>query len=263
VKVLVADDTPTNQTLVSQMLSRMGAEVEIASDGVEALHWLERERFDVALIDIEMPRLSGLDVIRAIRTNERPNDRQQAVMPVVALTAFVVRAQREAIYAAGADAILAKPLGGPETLGMTLAAVLGRQSGTCGPDDGAADGAAPDVAPDFDRARFDHLLDISGPDGARELLDRLQSDLARSLQGLRDGLAAGDRACIRAETHVLIALGGAVGSNRVRALAERINAAAHAHHALPDPADGAELLREVAAMIAFAAAERARLEVPG
>ena len=84
----------------------MGAEFEMAADGVEALHWLERENFDIALIDIEMPRLSGIEVIRQLRANHRLH----SPMPIVAVTAYVLRANREAIYAAGADAILSKPL---------------------------------------------------------------------------------------------------------------------------------------------------------
>ncbi len=64
VKVLVAEDSPTNQAIIGHMLTKMGAEFEVAEDGVEALHWLEREDFDILLIDIEMPRLSGIEVIR-------------------------------------------------------------------------------------------------------------------------------------------------------------------------------------------------------
>ena len=105
--LLVAEDNPTNQTIMSQMLARLGATCRIVSDGLEALEVLASERFDIALIDIEMPRLGGIEVIHACRERETSG----APMPLVAVTAYVLRANRDAIYAAGADAILAKPLG--------------------------------------------------------------------------------------------------------------------------------------------------------
>jgi two-component system, OmpR family, aerobic respiration control sensor histidine kinase ArcB len=250
VKVLVAEDNPTNQAIIGHMLTKMGAEFEVAEDGVEALHWLEREDFDIALIDIEMPRLSGIDVIRALRSN----DRLHSHMPIVAVTAYVLRANREAIYAAGADAILPKPLSGLETFGAAIAAALSRRSA-------AMAEAVPNVeeaGAELDRARFDHLMEIAGPESSRELLDRLCSDLRRAERGLLAGLAAGDRASIRAETHVLIALAGAVGADRLQRLAERLNASAHRRD---DPARGdmgQQALALIDRLITFVATERAR-----
>ena len=119
-KVLVAEDNATNQTIISHMLARMGAQFEIAADGVEALQWLERETFDLALIDIEMPRMNGIEVIRTLRANRHLH----STMPVIAITAYVLRANRDAIYAAGADAILAKPLAGLDTFGLAIASAL-------------------------------------------------------------------------------------------------------------------------------------------
>jgi CheY-like chemotaxis protein/anti-sigma regulatory factor (Ser/Thr protein kinase) len=255
VKVLVAEDGPTNQAIIGHMLTRMGAEFEIAADGVEALQWLEREDFDIALIDIEMPRLSGLDVIRTLRANTRLH----AHMPIVAVTAYVLRANREAIYAAGADTILAKPLATLETFGAAVAAALRRRAPLAGDEALAASETSADpVGPELDRARFDHLIEIAGPEASRELLDRLCSDLRRNERGLVAGLSSGDAAVLRTETHVLIALAGAVGALRLQAVAERLNAAAHR---ADDPARsrlGQEAMALIDRLITFVETERAR-----
>lgn len=249
VKVLVAEDGETNQLIIGQMLTQMGAAYEIAADGIEALQWLERESFDIALIDIEMPRLSGIDVIRQLRTN----DRLHARMPLVAFTAYVLRANREAIYAAGADAILSKPVTSPMTLGQTIVQALAHRS-EIGPEGTeTATGAV-----ELDRAQFDHLLEIAGPANVRELLDRLWTDLRRAERALLAGLTAQDRTAIRAESHVLIALAGAVGAERLMRLAETLNASAHRRE---DPArerTGADTLAAVDRLITVVATERAR-----
>ena len=221
-KVLVADDSETNQIILGLMLNALGAEVAVASDGVEALHRLETEAFDFALIDIEMPHLTGIEVMRAIRAAGG----SRARMPVMAVTAYVLRANREAIYAAGADSILAKPVGGMEPFAAAIANLL-RQART--PDD------APDE-PDGDRplmdvSRFQALLDIAGADGRAELLTRLMSDLQGVERGLVQGLAEPDRTTIRSQTHVLIAIAGAVGADGLMQQAHRLNAAAHRHDA--------------------------------
>lgn len=251
VKVLVAEDSETNQLIVGQMLAQMGAAFEIAADGVEAMHWLERENFDIALIDIEMPRLSGIEVIRQLRAN----DRLHSAMPIVACTAYVLRANRDAIYAAGADAILSKPLANVQALGEAIASALARRAGDVGQE--AVESA------ELDRAAFDHLMEIAGPANVRELLDRLLSDLRRTERALLTAIAAQHSPAIRSETHVLIALAGAVGANRLMQLAAALNAAAHSRDAAgTTPARRkleADTMAAVDRLITVVATERARL----
>lgn len=254
VKVLVAEDTPTNQALIGQMLARMGAEFEIAEDGVEALEWLDREDFDLVLVDIEMPRLSGIEVIRTMRA---PGSRHARV-PVVAVTAYVLRANRDAIYAAGADAILAKPLAGLDAFGLALGGVLGRLGAT---PPALSDRAA--EAAELDRGRLDHLLGIAGPEAARELLDRLAEDLGRTEHGLIAGLRDGDLSAVRANTHVLISLAGAVGAERLQKLSEALNASAHRREDAAMKALGQQVLAQLDRLIHVVARERAeRGETP-
>ena len=249
-KVLVAEDSPTNQAIIGQMLAKMGAQFETADDGVEALHWLEREDFDLALIDIEMPRLNGIDVIRTLRANGRIHRK----MPIIAITAYVLRANREAIYAAGADAILAKPLAGIENFGIAIANVLKRQTGTPLSREPLAD----DAAVELDRACFDRLIETAGPEASRELLHRLGIDLRNCERNLFAGLAEGNLTAIRAETHVLIALAGAVGARRLQALSQALNGIAHRGDKTALAGVGMETLARLDRLIHFVAEERSR-----
>ena len=103
--VLVAEDNPLNFELVRDLLDARGHAVEWARDGEEALRLARTGRFDLLLLDLHMPRLDGLEVIRAIRAEppERP-------LKVIALTADAMVGVREDLFAAGVDGYLSKPL---------------------------------------------------------------------------------------------------------------------------------------------------------
>ncbi|KAF0174268.1 MAG: histidine kinase [Rhodobacteraceae bacterium] len=213
-RVLVADDNQTSRQLLSQMLASMGAEVVTAADGVQAVGRIERESFDLLLIDIEMPGFNGLEVIRHIRAMPGP----VAQLPILAVTAYRLRANKAAIEAVGADQILSKPVLCPITLGETALAVLhGRQARP-------APVATAQMQPD----RFNQLLAMAGPDLAAELLDRLQEDLLRAERGLLAASHRMDWQDVRAQTHVLMALAGTAGALHLQYLAEEMNALAHA-----------------------------------
>ena len=222
-RILVAEDNLTNQTILRQLLGRMGAQAAFVADGVAALDLIGQQDFDIALIDIEMPRLSGLEVMRAVRARGDAAGR----MPMVALTAYVLRDNREAIYAAGADGIIGKPISSGADFGLAILRYVGRPSGLPEPEDVLAAGlGAAGFGRRLDRKRFDALLAVAGPEGARELLQRLHEDLGAVRATLDAAVATGDIPEIRAQTHILIALSGAVGAERLHQLAEVLNIAA-------------------------------------
>ncbi|WP_246176383.1 response regulator [Rhodovulum strictum] len=213
--VLVAEDNPTNRLLVQQMLETLGAEVTLVEDGEEAAEALAARRFDLVLVDIEMPRLSGIDVIRRLRAAEA--EAGEPASPVLAITAFVLSANRDQIYSAGADGILAKPIMSLDAFGEAIARVLSKRP---------AFRAAPWVGAPFDRVHLDRLLALAGPEDGRELLGRMREDLGTVLSGIGEGSARDDMALIRARTHVLISLAGAVGNTALQSDAEALNTAA-------------------------------------
>lgn len=103
--VLVAEDNPLNYELIRDLLEARGHTVEWAKDGEEALNLARSGRFDLLLLDLHMPRLDGLEVMRGIRS-------QPPVKPlkVIALTADAMVGVREDLFAAGVDGYLSKPL---------------------------------------------------------------------------------------------------------------------------------------------------------
>jgi len=104
--VLVADDNPTNREVLARILERGGHSAMLVSDGERALDALEGSRFDIALIDRNMPRLSGLETVQAIRLTTGARER----LPVVMLSADVTPDAKRECLEAGADAFLAKPI---------------------------------------------------------------------------------------------------------------------------------------------------------
>ena len=105
-KVLVAEDNPINQQVVRAMLTRAGHTVRIVGDGEEAVRAVIEDDFDVLLMDIQMPRLDGLEATRKIRALGPPKGR----IPIIALTADAMTGAREHYVRAGMDGYLAKPM---------------------------------------------------------------------------------------------------------------------------------------------------------
>ena len=105
-KILVAEDNEYNQRLVLRLLEKRGHAVTMVGDGDAALAVLERGGFDLALLDLQMPGMDGLQVIAEWRRKEPAGKR----LPVVALTAHSMKGDRERCLAAGMDGYLAKPI---------------------------------------------------------------------------------------------------------------------------------------------------------
>ncbi|MEW5773881.1 MAG: response regulator [Thermodesulfobacteriota bacterium] len=106
-KVLVAEDNEGNRKTILYMLSRLGLEAVCAEDGEEALDALSRERFDLVLMDIQMPGADGLEATRRIRAAHNGID---PAVRVVAMTAHAMEGDRERFLSQGMDDYLAKPL---------------------------------------------------------------------------------------------------------------------------------------------------------
>ncbi len=243
-RVLVVGDGQTTQGL-GRLLAVMGAACEVAVDVPQAMSRLANETFDVALIDTEMPGHAGVEAIHSLPASRG----SMARMPVIAMTAYPLRANRRALFAAGADGILAKPLPAAAAIGRLLLETLERARPASGDRISLAEDAA------LDGTTLKHLLAIAGPT-ATELLRRLDEDLCRVERGLVSGLATADHAAIRAETHVLIALAGAVGAAKLQGLAEALNAAAHRKDGVHIAALGDEILPLLDRLIQFIADER-------
>lgn len=106
-KVLLVEDNKVNQIIARGLLERMGARVELAVDGENALEMLSGEEFDIVLMDCQMPKMDGYEATRYWRSIEE--DRGQAPVPIIALTANAMTGDREKCLAAGMSDYVSKP----------------------------------------------------------------------------------------------------------------------------------------------------------
>ena len=109
-RILLVEDEPINQEVSRQLLEEAGLAVEVAADGVEALECARAEAYDLILMDMQMPRLNGLDAAQAIRADTPNRD-----TPILAMTANAFDEDRRACFAAGMDDHVGKPID-PEVL---------------------------------------------------------------------------------------------------------------------------------------------------
>jgi two-component system, sensor histidine kinase and response regulator len=106
-RVLVADDNPVNQLLLVRLLEKRGHHVQVVANGLEALQALQKEKFDLVLMDVQMPEMSGVEATVAIRQNEKSSGLHT---PIIALTASTTKGDREKCLASGMDGYLTKPI---------------------------------------------------------------------------------------------------------------------------------------------------------
>ena len=106
-RVLLAEDNVVNQRLASRLLETKGYQVDVVGTGCAALAALEEERYDIVLMDVQMPEMDGTEATAVIRAKERKHGGHQVV---IALTAHAMKGDDERCLAAGMDGYLSKPI---------------------------------------------------------------------------------------------------------------------------------------------------------
>jgi two-component system, sensor histidine kinase len=107
IRALLVEDNPVNQQVVLRLLQKHGHQVTLASNGREALEALIGAEFDIVLMDVQMPVMTGLEATEAIRRTERGSSRH---IPIVAMTAHAMTGDKELCLASGMDGYLSKPI---------------------------------------------------------------------------------------------------------------------------------------------------------
>jgi len=119
-RCLVAEDNVNNQQIALGLLAKQGHSVVVVGDGQEAVEALDRESFDLVLMDIQMPRMDGFEATERIRSRERST---RTRTPIIAMTAHAMTVDRDKCLAAGMDAYVSKPIRRAE-LAQTIASVV-------------------------------------------------------------------------------------------------------------------------------------------
>ena len=183
-RILVAEDSPVNQRVTLGQLKRLGYSADLAANGLEVLDALERRRYDLVFMDVQMPEMDGLEATRRVvarwPTGQRPR--------IVAMTAHALPGDREICLRAGMDDYLSKPIRLPE-----LVAALERAGG-------AAESAP--AAPIFG-GQLAQMREEVGDEVFAEMLADFARDTPVQLDAIDGAIAAGDAATVRRLAHTL------------------------------------------------------------
>ena len=115
-RILLAEDNIVNQKLALRLLATMGYAADIAGNGLEAVEAVERQQYDIVLMDMQMPEMDGLEAARVIHQLVEPEVRPR----IVAMTANVSDEDRREAAAAGMDGYITKPIRVPDLVGALL-----------------------------------------------------------------------------------------------------------------------------------------------
>jgi TMAO reductase system sensor TorS len=129
-QVLLVEDNPVNQRVILRLLEKRGHQVTIAGTGIEALQALIQAKFDIVLMDVQMPGMTGIEATEAIRRTERDSGRH---IPIVAMTAHAMKGDKEACLASGMDGYLSKPIRTAELLSALERFALRSEANTVAP----------------------------------------------------------------------------------------------------------------------------------
>ena len=239
-RVLLAEDNELNQQVAAELLADAGLAVEIAVNGVQAVAMARRGGYDIVLMDMQMPELDGIEATRAIRAVPELD-----ALPVVAMTANAMQADRERCLQAGMVDFVSKPIEPDELWRALLRWIPARAAPAADAGAAAAEGAAAQAAAGEDGfpAAIPGLDMLSG---MRRVLNKKPRYLAMlrgfvagqsdAVQQIRGALAAADLGAAERAAHTLKGLAGNIGAGALQVLAGEIE------HKL-DPRGGADPAR--------------------
>src|SRR5579884_3949724 len=198
-RILLAEDNAMNQKVALRLLEQLGYRADVATNGLEAIEALERQPYDVVLMDVQMPELDGLDATRRICERWPAETRPH----IIAMTANALPEDREACFAAGMNDYVAKPIRAEE-----LAAALRRARPLA---NGDGDAGRVDFV-SLDDAALGSLRELGGDDFLGEVIDAFVADAPGLIATLRSALGDGNAEELRRAAHTLKSNGATLGA---------------------------------------------------
>ena len=215
-RVLLAEHNPVNQMVAMRILEKQGHTVVLAENGAKAVEAFQSQTFDLVLMDVQMPVLSGFEATEEIRRLERSGSGR---VPIIGLTAHAMKGDRERCLAAGMDGYVPKPIK-PRALFAAIDALI----------EPAAPIPLTDVKAGVSHAVIDLALALENVGGDPGLLSAVAAiwltEGLRRLDELRLGLREKDSGAIERAAHSLQGSLGTLGASAAALAAERIEAAA-------------------------------------
>ena len=211
-RILLAEDKQINQKLVTLTLAKFGYQADVAANGLEAVAALERQPYDVVLMDVQMPEMDGCEATGEIRRRWANGPR------IIAMTANALEGDREACLAAGMDDYLSKPIS-PQDLARALIRAASAPVGGSRPSRGVeADPAGPKVD-------LTNLLETLGEGGGAVVPELVRDFLTESPLLLHEAKAAfgsGTTAPLHRAAHTLKSIARAFGASQLAELCQSL-----------------------------------------
>jgi PAS domain S-box-containing protein len=203
-RLLLAEDNPVNQRLAVRILERWGHSVVVASNGRRALEAWEKEMFDLILMDVQMPEMSGLEAVAVIREREKTSGGK---VPVIAMTAHALEGDREKCLGAGMDNYLPKPIDQKKLFEMVEGYSAHSRHSSLMPVNRRPEGEAFDTATVLKRVDGDRAL-------LKEVAGLFMEDAPKLLSEIRTAIARTDGKALERAAHTLKSSVGNFGAWR-------------------------------------------------
>ncbi|HWZ29555.1 MAG TPA: response regulator, partial [Gemmatimonadales bacterium] len=209
-RILLAEDNPVNQQVAATMLRKRGHQVDVVDNGREAVDAVAKHKYDVVLMDIQMPELDGLEATKEIRATKKG-----AHLPIVALTAHALTGERERLLAGGMTGYLSKPFKPHELFAVAEGWAIG---------DGETvaireDDTRPALPPAADLQRLQRELTEAGAaDALGAILDTFLADAPGRMQTLIAAVTAGDAVAVARAAHAFKSAAATIGATGLAAL---------------------------------------------
>jgi CheY-like chemotaxis protein/nitrogen-specific signal transduction histidine kinase len=225
-RMLLCDDNVINQKVAMRLLQQMGYKPELAGNGVEALAALDRQSYDLILMDVQMPEMDGLEATRQIRERQKDRTRfpnYKSPIIIVAMTANAMAGDREKCLASGMDDYIAKPVrpedvcsiverwGSSAAMPETAAPTMAQTDTATGPLE--ADMAPKEIPP----VDMDRLLDFTNgnPDDLRELITIYLKQTTEQIEQLGVAVRSNSTVEVRRLAHSCAGANATCGMNRI------------------------------------------------
>lgn len=220
-KILVAEDNPTNQIVARKLLERAGHDVKVVADGQTALQELRKDAFDIALLDLNMPVMGGLEAARTYRLERKDGN----AIPLVALSADATMESRTACREAGIQEYLIKPFDTKRLL-LVLQTLTSKDAVPRNADDGSPAGPDPadeEIPPGISEATLEEL-EALGPtkDFVKNLIWVFLRDSEKRIREMERSAGRGDVKNLCDAAHSLKGIAGSIGALAVMDISEKL-----------------------------------------
>jgi len=217
ISIMLVEDNEINQQVASEMLKGIGASVDIASNGAEALQLLDDKRYDIILMDLQMPLMDGIEATRRIRQRDDGKD-----VTIIAMTADAMKGIKEKVLENGMNSYITKPFEPAQLYALLQRFARSRRRAEAAP--AGERQALPDRLPGLHLAEAMERL-RGNRAFYRGILIRFASDHSQSVRDIGEAIAEGDRKRAELLIHTLKGIASNLGAGELAEMAESVQAA--------------------------------------